>query len=51
MRWVLILIDQPRFKLLPVIVQQHENIRIQTLISEAPIKTLNHRVLWVPRAG
>jgi len=40
----LIVVDSPRFNLLSRIVQRDEHLRIQTLISKAPVETLNHRI-------
>ena len=45
MRPVLIVIDSPRFNLLSGIVQRDEHLRIQALVSKAPVDTLNHRML------
>ena len=45
MRPTLIVVDSPRFNLLSRIVQRDEHLRVQTLISKAPVETLNHRIL------
>ena len=45
MRPVLIVIDSPRFNLLSGIVERHEDIGVQTLISKRAVETLNKRIL------
>ena len=42
---MLIVIDPPRFNLLSRIVQRGEYLRVHALVSNAPVKTLNHRIL------
>ena len=44
-RLMLIVIDPPRFNILSGIVQRDEYLRVHALVSDAPVKTLNHCIL------
>ena len=45
MRPVLIVIDSPRFNLLPGVGERDKGIRVQAFISKPSVETLNHRIL------
>jgi hypothetical protein len=45
MRPVFMVIDPPRFNLLSGLVPRDEHLRVQALVSNAPVDTLHHRML------